>query len=289
VDVPDAEPANLSASLANSFLVAEPIVTEPIIAEPTVTEPTLAEPMIVDLAAAPVIVPPPRADEPQKQEPAILAAAPEVLVPPVAGMRSHADASAEPAPSDFVVVPRHVIYAQGGLLAAVALGSLIIGAMLGRSFAPRPASDGAARECHVRGSVSYTTGTRTRPDRGAVVVLIPLTADAAGERAQVAGLRPSDPPPEANHPGLGVIRQLGGSYLRADPNGRFETRVPAGRYWLLIISHHKRADTPPSASDVRTLGRYFENAADLLEDREHRLRPEAIAGDQKLTIEFADQ
>jgi hypothetical protein len=188
--------------------------------------------------------------------------------------------------SGYVVVPRYVIYAQGGLLAAVAVASLVIGVLLGRSFAPRPAESDPARECNVSGSVTYTTGARTRPDRGAVIVMIPIMADAAGERAPVAGLRPSDPPPAAEHPGIGVIRQLGGSYTRADANGRFETSIPAGRYWRLIISHQKRARAAAQTGDVRTLGRYFENAADLLEDREHRLTQEAITGDVQWTIAF---
>jgi len=276
---PEAEGANQSDSVAGSFLVGEPMVAEPLVAEPLVAEPQ----------ALPAIEPPPRADEAQTPQPPIAVATSAVSTPPIPGTMSRGnDVAAQPAVNDFVVVPRLVIYAQGGLLTVVAVTSLIIGVMLGRTFAPRPVSNGDSRECHVSGNVTYTTAARTRPDRGAVVVLIPLLADAAGERASVAGLRPSDPPPPTDHPGLGVIRQLGGSYLRADPNGRFEVRAPAGHYWLLIISHHKRAGAAASAGDVRLLGRYFENAADLLENREYRLTREEIVGDVQWTADFHD-
>jgi hypothetical protein len=191
------------------------------------------------------------------------------------------------AADNFVVVPRYVVYAQGGLLAAIALSSLVIGVLLGRSFAPRPASEAAPRECLVSGSVTYRAGARTRPDRGAVVVLIPLTADAAGERAPVAGLRPSDSPPAADNRGLGVIRQLGGAYTRADANGRFEVRIPANRYWRLVISHNQRAQGAAGESAIRMLSRYFDDAADLVEDREYQWSQQAIADDVQWEIEFA--
>ena len=234
---------------------------------------------------------PPTPEEVRKYEAATLSVAlSDVRPPPTRGISdSERGAVTQPQERGFVIVPRYVIYAQGGLLAAVALGSLVIGLLLGRSFVLRPASENVARECTVSGSVTYATGARTRPDRGAVIVLIPVSAEAAGERAPIAGLRPSDPPPPADHSGLGVIRQLGGSYSRADANGRFETRVPAGRYWRLVISHQQRARGAANATDLRTLGRYFENAAELVEDREHRLTQEAITGDSVWAIAFAGE
>ena len=51
----------------------------------------------------------------------------------------------------------------------------------------------------------------------------------------------------------------------------------------------KRARSAANSADLRTLGRYFENAADLVEDREHRLTQEAIAGDVQWTIAFAGE
>jgi len=200
---------------------------------------------------------------------------------------------AEPrAPSiraDFIVVPRYVIYTQGALLAAVALTAFVIGVLLGGTFGRAPAVAPAARECVVSGSVNYTTGPRSRPDRGAVIALIPVSAEAAGERAPVSGLRPSDPPPAAEHRGVGVIRQLGGSYTRADANGRFETRLPAaGRYWLLVVSHEKRVRSAAEtkSADVRKLSHFFDSAADLLEDRRYQLSEQTIRGDQQLAIAF---
>jgi len=198
-----------------------------------------------------------------------------------------AEPRAPPPPAETIAVPRYVLYVQGGLLAAVALTAFIIGVLMGSSFGRKPLAAGTARECVVTGAVTYSAGPRSRPDRGAVIAFVPLDADAAFERAPVGGLRPSDPPPEADHAGLGAIRQLGGSYTRADANGRFETRLPApGRYWLLVVSHEKRARAAADTTDVRALSRFFENAADLLEDRTYKLSQETIRGDRQLTVAF---
>lgn len=206
-----------------------------------------------------------------------------VVEPPPNQVQSHAP----PRSADSLVVPRLAVYFHGGLLAAVACTSLLIGVLMGRTLAPRQSVAMAPRECVVGGQVTFATGSRSRPDRGTVVILLPVLAEAAGERAAVDGLRPSDPPPEADHQGLGTIRQLGGSYTRADANGRFESRLPApGRYWLLVVSHEKRARAAAETKDIRTLSRYLQNTAELLEDRAYQLTQETIRGDRQIPVAF---
>jgi hypothetical protein len=268
--------------LTGSFLVAEPI------AHPAIEAPTA---IALGGAANGAEESSSHARQPVSEAtidaPAVDDAAAVDLVEDIAADR--AEPRAPPIRADFIVVPRYVIYTQGALLAAVALTAFVIGVLLGSTFGSAPAVAPVARECVVSGSVSYTTGPRSRPDRGAVIALIPASAEAAGERAPVSGLRPSDPPPATEHRGLGVIRQLGGNYTRADANGRFETRLPAaGRYWLLVISHAKRVRSAAEtkSADVRKLSRYFDNAADLLEDRRYQLSEQTIRGDEQLTIAF---
>jgi len=268
--------------LTGSFLVAEPIAHPAIEAPPGFAPGTATNDAADSSALAIELDSEATVDAPADED----SAGPE-LSGNIAADR--AEPKAPPIRADFIVVPRYVIYTQGALLAAVALTAFVIGVLLGRTFARPAAVASAARECLVSGSVSYTTGPRSRPDRGAVIALIPVSAETAGERAPVSGLRPSDPPPAAEHRGVGVIHQLGGSYTRADANGRFETRLPtAGRYWLLVVSHEKRARSAAETktADVRRLSRYFDNAAELLEDRRYQLGEQTIRGDQQLTIAF---
>ena len=53
-----------------------------------------------------------------------------------------------------------------------------------------------------------------------------------------------------------------------------------------MISHQKRGASAANASDMRTLSRYFEDAADLVEDRAYQLTQETIARDAEWAIEF---
>ena len=78
------------------------------------------------------------------------------------------------------------------------------------------------------------------------------------------------------------------SYARADANGRFETRLPAqGRYWLLVVSHEQPARAAADTKDLRTLSRYLQNSAELIEDRSYQLTQETIRGDKQIAVSFA--
>jgi hypothetical protein len=203
----------------------------------------------------------------------------------------NAPASSPPKPpppvADVIVVPRYILYLQGGLIAGVALAAFAIGTMMGATLAPKSAPVEMAS--HITGSVTYASGPRRRADAGAVVVAIPVTPHRPTEKAPIAGLRPGDSSPDAENKGEAILRQMGGSYARADANGLFDLEVPSrGRYVLLIISHEKQSRSSNAAkpADISRLAPFFDNAAGLIGDHHYRLMQEVIRGDRELAIVF---
>jgi hypothetical protein len=197
---------------------------------------------------------------------------------------------APPAPSRFreeVAVPRYIIYLQGGLIAVVALVSLAIGMLLGSTFGGR--SENEARSGVVSGSVTYAEGPRSRVDVGAVVMLLPQ-GRRPDEKIPINGLRPADRQADEGEKGIAMLRDVGGSYARADENGRFELQAPnSGRYWLVVISREKKragAGRELRNADLAKLARFFESAAGLLGDREFRISEEMIRGDRRVDVAF---
>src|SRR5262245_28519420 len=62
---------------------------------------------------------------------------------------------APPPVADVIVIPRYILYLQGGLLAGVALLAFAIGMMMGATFVPQTAPVDSAS--HIRGSVTYAS------------------------------------------------------------------------------------------------------------------------------------
>jgi hypothetical protein len=197
--------------------------------------------------------------------------------------------SPPPKQIELVALPRFVLYLQGGLIALVAFWSFVLGILFGGTLFSRSTAPAVPQACLIEGSVTFASGPRQLPDTGAVVVVLPQSKQRADERAPTLGLRPGDPPPEAAHRGLAILRQLGGGYARADANGRFSIQVPSrGRYLVLVISHEKRArsaDEVPTA-DVLRIGRFFGDAASLIGDRRYQLTEESLVGDRHLAVQF---
>jgi transcription elongation factor Elf1 len=191
--------------------------------------------------------------------------------------------------ADLVAVPRYVIYLQGGLIAVVALVAFILGLAAGGTLLTGPTAPDAPQACVIAGSVTYSAGARQLPDDGAVVAVIPQSAERPDEKATVVGLRPSDPMPGDAHRGVAMLRELGGGYTRADAAGRFTLQVPdRGQYLVLVISHERqlRSAVEIRTADLLKLGPYFENAADLLDKHEYQLTVEAVRGDRELSVAF---
>jgi hypothetical protein len=198
--------------------------------------------------------------------------------------------SAAPSSSrETIAVPRYVVYVQGMLLAGVALAAFAIGFLMGSTFSAPVVP--AKANCTITGTVTYAAGPRRLVDEGAAIVLLPETAQRPDEKAPVRGLRPGDPPVEEDHRGLSIIRHSRGAYARSNVNGRFQIEAPSrGRYLLLVISkeRRRRLDSEPARADLVRLGRWFDDPATLLGDRQYRLIEETIRGDRQFTIEFGD-
>ncbi len=192
-----------------------------------------------------------------------------------------------PSIQDRVSVPRYVLYTQGLLLGAVALTCFIFGVLTGGTFFSSPATAGKG-PCTITGTVRYASGNQRLPDEGAVIIALPETKDA-GQRAPADGMRPDEPLPETPLAGVQQVIDMGGAYTRAGPQGDFSLNLASGgKYYVLVLSHHARrtGNEEVKVMDVRTLGRFFDGAIDLLADSKYRLTSETVRGDRTITAQF---
>ncbi len=203
-----------------------------------------------------------------------------------AGGRGPAGAAA--GDDQTVRVPRRVVYLQGFLLGLVALVFYVFGMVVGSSS--RSESGGApAQPCTISGTIQYEDSARQAvPDASSVVLVVPLAA-RPDQKAAAAGLRVSDPAPGGAHPGVAMIRSLGGDYGRVDRRGRYRLRVTApGRYYLLVISQHavRTAGLQPDAGDLAQIGRYVVPATSLLDDQQYTWQELRIRADTTFDCTF---
>jgi hypothetical protein len=188
---------------------------------------------------------------------------------------------------DSIAVPRYVLYVQGALLGIVGLVCFTLGLLAGGSLFTR-AEPSAPHPVTLSGSVSYARGARDLPDMGAVVIAVPQT-EQLDERAPVAGLRPDEPPPPPGHRGVEILRTIGGAYARTDEQGRFRLELPStGKYFVLVLSANARrpANQAPATEDLLKMGRYFDNAADLLGRNRYQWTAETLRSDRQLNVVF---
>jgi hypothetical protein len=190
---------------------------------------------------------------------------------------------------DTIVVPRSIVYLQGGLLAVVAVVSLIIGMLAGGALSGGAGTSGQPQACVIEGTINYSAGNRNLPDPGAVIAVVPQRGVRPDERAPIDGLRPADGVPGPNHRGLAILRELGGAYTRADGQGRFSVRVPdRGKYLVLAISQSRQLESLEdlSTSDIVKLSPYFTNVADLVGKQRYQLTQMTVRGDERLSVLF---
>ncbi|MGI9517421.1 MAG: hypothetical protein ACR2NP_10260 [Pirellulaceae bacterium] len=188
-----------------------------------------------------------------------------------------------------IQIPRWVIYVQGALLGIVATTFFIFGLAVGNntSGVGRPGIP-ATTDCVVSGRVYYDQGPERRADFGAVIILLPADK-VPRERPDASGLRPVTFEP-INNPAIETIRGLGGSVVRTDQDGKFETDVSSGKsYWLLVISRNQTASNASIGKQTRSeLGAYFFPIEDVLDDRAFQWSKVRISGaEQELrTVTF---
>jgi hypothetical protein len=146
-----------------------------------------------------------------------------------------------------------------------------------------------AQPCTVSGTVLYADGARqSLPDEASIAIILPL-ATRPDQKAAVEGLRVTDPEPGEDHPGMAVIRSLGGDYARVDRRGKYRLRVTTpGRYYLLIVSHHARRESheQPQPSDLAQIGRYFVPATSLLDNQQYTWKELRVRADMEFNCTF---
>ncbi|MBP89950.1 MAG: hypothetical protein CMJ64_25120 [Planctomycetaceae bacterium] len=189
-----------------------------------------------------------------------------------------------------VAVPRSVLYAQGILLAVVAVASFVLGVLIGSSGKTEVA-DLPAQPCVVTGLVQYAGGSgQNRPDNGAIVLVVPTEERPSREsKAEVAGLRPGDPVPQDDSDNLRIIRSIGGAYTRVDADGQFHVQLPdTGRYFVLVVSGnaYRNAGQDPNRGDIAQLGRYVQPPMDLLGQSKYEWRELTIRNDEAVNVVF---
>jgi hypothetical protein len=186
-----------------------------------------------------------------------------------------------------VAVPRSILYMQGALLGLVAIACFALGVVVGLGTSGGTDDDGP-QPCFLRGTIAIGNGADvTRADNGAVAIVVPQGTHPE-QKADIDGLRPQDPPPQKDHPGLRAIQSIGGDYARADENGAFELRVPdTGEYYLLIISANRVASGDDQPRNVLAqIGRFFTLAPDLFGGNDYRWQQETVRRDRELNIVF---
>jgi hypothetical protein len=187
-----------------------------------------------------------------------------------------------------VAVPRYILYVQGALLGFIGLICFALGMLAGGSVFSRPEPAGP-QPVKLEGTVSYARGSRVAADASAVVIALPQVQEQLDERIPIVGLRPDETPPEATARGLEIIRTLGGSYTRADDQGRFSLELPnRGKYFVLVLSAEGKsgAGQLPPTEDILRMGRYFENAADLLGRNQYQWTAENLRADRQINVVF---
>jgi len=193
-----------------------------------------------------------------------------------------------------VAVPRYVLYTQGALLGSVAIGAFVLGWVFGAVTAGPDKSlveDNTPRV--IRGELTYVDQQdREQPDAGSVVILVPQESrPGPNEKVSVAGLRPDDPMPEEDHPGLQRISVMGGAYARTNAEGEYRLQVPQrGRYFMLVISGNstRSGNDDLNKEHLAQMGRYFTPATDLIGDRRFRWSREEIGRDMTLDHTFGE-
>lgn len=192
---------------------------------------------------------------------------------------------------DRVAVPRRVLYAQGILLAVVAIVSFVLGMMVNGGGGAKETVDAVPISCVLSGNVSYATaGGSNLPDDGSVVIVFPTEQRPAPTgKAPIEGLRPGDPMPRGDSDNLRIIQSIGGAYTRADNEGGYQLTLPdTGRYFVLIVSknRYRTEGEELDKADIAQLGRYVQPPTELLGESKYAWREVNIRANESLDLTF---
>ncbi len=118
-------------------------------------------------------------------------------------------------------------------------------------------------------------------------MVLVLPAKQVTDRIAAATLRPGGPTIVAGDPVMTQLQFIGGAFGRTDSAGKLQGLiVTQGKHHVLLLSNHARRNGEPRPQDLAALGNYLQGAADLLGDRQYRLRTEDLTGDTSMHHTF---
>lgn len=179
-----------------------------------------------------------------------------------------------------VSLPRMALYIQGALLGVVACVFFVFGVMVGKfTTTPNFSTPPNSMRCRVIGQVNVRSNNQTRPDIGAMVILVPKDR-RPDPRPDVDQLRPGVEVDSTNRDQQ-VIREIGGDMAAVSDSGEFELTVTSPRdYYLLVISKNRRRNENASISkeERAEMGQYFLPVEQLVADREFEWKELRLTG-----------
>lgn len=189
---------------------------------------------------------------------------------------------------DQIALPRYVIFTQGAMLAVIGITCFLLGMAVGGAVTQFDSGNvPVAQPVMLTGTVSVVSEGERLPDAGAVLIFLP-EATVPDDKITLNGLRPGDDPVQGNQP-REVIKTWGGSVVRCDKRGQYQTQVPdRGKYFVLAISGTAtgRGKKTPGPQEIAQMGRFFDSREDSLEDRRIQWRSETLRGNRKLNVDF---
>ena len=123
-------------------------------------------------------------------------------------------------------------------------------------------------DCRLSGVVAVQENDRDLPDAGAVVILIPK--DSKPAKLQSPGLIMPNSFVALDNPVISAISDVGGTVVRADPDGQFNVLVDQQRsFHLLVLSKQRPARGTESSDQQREfIEAWFAPADKLLRDND---------------------
>jgi hypothetical protein len=190
-------------------------------------------------------------------------------------------------PADNVSIPRWVLYAQGGMLAVVAIFSFAMGIFAG-SGGSSEQPQVANQTYRLYGNVAFMLADRKTPDDGAVVIAFP-TEEHPDEKAPGGELLPQDVAAPPTGRAQEIVRLIGGGYARTNKEGDFEIKLPKkGTYFVLVVAGYGKRKNGQNVSvkEAGEMGRFIEGPIDMLGQRPYRWRKETVRSELRMPVFF---
>lgn len=202
-----------------------------------------------------------------------------------------ADTPAPPAvqPADSVSVPRWVLYAQGGMLAVIAIFSFAMGVLAGgNGGGGNNTTEDPNRSYKLYGEISFLLADRKTNDDGAVIIALPQN-EYPDEKIPGTELLPQDVAAEPAGRAKEIIRVLGGGYARTNKDGYYEMNLPKkGTYFVLVVAGYNKRKPGQNVSvkEAGEMGRFIEGPIDMIGTRPYVWKKENIRNDLRLPVFF---